>query len=64
VFKATGGYSKDNKTVLMVSFTMNQYADLMAIINKIDRDAFLTIHRAHEINGEGWTKYDIKKKSK
>ena len=64
VFHATGGYSKDNKTVLMVSFTMNQYADLMAIITKVDREAFLTIHRAHEINGEGWTKYDIKQQKK
>ena len=64
VFNATGGYSKDKKTVLMVSFTMNQYADLMAIITKVDREAFLTIHRAHEINGEGWTKYDVKPKNK
>jgi uncharacterized membrane-anchored protein YitT (DUF2179 family) len=36
----------------------------MAIITKVDREAFLTIHRAHEINGEGWTKYDIKQKKK
>ena len=26
------------------------------IISKADKYAFVTIHRAHEINGEGWTR--------
>ena len=62
VIDATGGYSGESKKMLMVSFTMDQYAELMAIVTKLDRDAFMTINRAHEINGEGWTKYDLKKK--
>ena len=61
VIDATGGYSGESKKMLMVSFTMDQYAELMAIVTKLDRDAFMTINRAHEINGEGWTKYDLKK---
>ena len=61
VFDAQGGYTGKNKKVVMVSFTMNQYSELMAIIGRVDRDAFMTIHQAHEINGEGWTKYDLKK---
>lgn len=56
IFDAVGGYSGEGKKMLMVSFTMSQYAELMAVINKIDKDAFMTIHRAHEINGEGWTR--------
>ncbi len=52
----TGGYSKKEGKMLMVSFTMREYAELINIINKADKDAFVTIHRAHQINGEGWTR--------
>ena len=41
--------------MLTITFRMNQYAEFMAIINEIDKNAFVTVHRAHEINGEGWT---------
>lgn len=57
----TGGYSGEDKKMLMVSFSMNEYSELMNIINKTDREAFMTVNQAHEINGEGWTKYDYKK---
>ena len=50
-----GGYSGDPKTVLSVTFTMNQYADLMRVIKRIDPKAFVSISQAHEINGEGFT---------
>lgn len=50
-----GGYSGDPKTVLSVTFTMNQYADLMRVIKRIDPTAFVSISQAHEINGEGFT---------
>ena len=50
-----GGYSGEPKTVLSVTFTMNQYADLMRVINRIDPTAFVSISQAHEINGEGFT---------
>lgn len=56
IFDVTGGYSKQGKKLVMVSFTMRQYAELMNIINKTDKYAFITIHKAHEINGEGWTR--------
>ena len=57
----TGGYSGEDKKMLMVSFSMNEYSELMNIINKTDREAFMTVNQAHEINGEGWTKYAYKK---
>ena len=50
-----GGYSGAPKTVLSVTFTMRQYADLLRVINHIDPTAFVSITRAHEINGEGFT---------
>lgn len=62
VMDVTGGYSKAGKKMVMVSFSMNQYSELMSIITKTDREAFMTVNQAHEINGEGWTKYDFKKK--
>ena len=51
-----GGYSKEKKKMVMVSFTMNQYSQLTSLISNIDKDAFMTIHRAHEINGKGFSK--------
>ncbi|MBQ8333187.1 MAG: YitT family protein [Clostridia bacterium] len=56
IFDMQGGYSGEHKKMLMVSFTMEQYNDLMGIIARLDSGAFITVHRAHEINGEGWTR--------
>ncbi len=55
MFVAYGGYSREEKTVLSVTFTMGQYAALMNLIHRIDPTAFVSICRAHEINGEGFT---------
>lgn len=52
----TGGYSGKEKKMVMVTFSIREYAELINIINKSDGKAFITIYRAHEINGEGWTK--------
>lgn len=55
MFVAHGGYSGLPKTVVSVTFTMRQYASLMNVIKRIDPTAFVSINRAHEINGEGFT---------
>ncbi len=55
MFVAFGGYSREGKTVLSVTFTVREYAKLMSVINRIDPKAFVSISRAHEINGEGFT---------
>ena len=52
----TGGYTKEAKTMLVVTFGIRQYADLFNIINTIDNNAFVTVQQASEINGKGWTK--------
>ncbi len=57
VIDATGGYSGERKKLLRVTFSIRQYADLLNVINRLDKHAFVSITRAHEINGEGWT-YD------
>ena len=56
IITAKGGYTGRDYQMLMVTFTINQYADLLNIINQNDKDAFVTIHPAHEINGEGFSK--------
>ena len=50
-----GGYSHEEKKLVIVSFTMNEYSKLDDLINRIDKDAFRTIHRAHEISGKGFS---------
>lgn len=64
VITAHGGYTGQKRPMIMVSFTMSQYSAFMAIISSIDKNAFVTIHLAHEIEGEGWTKDDTKKSNK
>ena len=54
--EVTGGYSGEKKCMVVVSLTMRQYAELRGIIASEDPAAFVTLHRAHEINGEGWTR--------
>ena len=56
ITSVTGGYSGKEKRLITVSFTMRQYSELINIINKADKTAFVTVHPAHEINGEGWTR--------
>ena len=56
IIEATGGYSKQGKQLLMLTFSIREYSTVQSIINTVDKFAFMTISRAHEINGEGWTR--------
>ena len=55
IFEARGGYSGMDKKMLTVTFNMRHYRRLMDVIRRADPAAFITIWRAHEIHGEGWT---------
>ncbi len=55
IVDATGGYSGEGKKMVIVTFAMRQYAAFTAMIKDIDKNAFVTVHRAHEIQGDGWT---------
>ena len=55
ILEATGGYSGEGKKLVIITFAMRQYPAFTEIISSIDKNAFVTVHRAHEINGEGWT---------
>jgi len=56
VIDVVGGYTGVPRKMLLVSFKISQYNEILNAINKIDKMAFVTVHRAHEINGEGWTR--------
>ena len=55
-----GGYSKTKKKMVMLSFSMKQYSQVIGIVSRNDPSAFLTINSAHEINGEGFKPLDSK----
>lgn len=54
IIDCVGGYSKINKKIVIISFTIREYSKLIGIISSIDKNAFITINSAYEINGEGW----------
>ena len=41
--------------MVILSFTMSEYNKITKIISLVDKEAFMTIHRAHEISGKGFT---------
>ena len=55
IFDVKGGYSGKDKKMLTITFSMRHYTLLMDIVRRVDPSAFITIWRAHEIHGEGWT---------
>ena len=55
IVDTVGAYSKRKRKMLMITFPLNQYNALLHIIHSNDKNAFVTIHSAHEINGDGWT---------
>ena len=56
VFDVTGGYSGEKKKLLRVTFTVSEYPEILNIVTRADKYAFITVHTAHEISGEGWTR--------
>lgn len=56
IVDAVGAYSGEQKKMIIVSFSIREYADLISIINHADPNAFLTISRAYKNHGEGWTR--------
>lgn len=59
IVDVVGAYSKSSKKMVIVSCNIREYAMLMNIVNKEDKKAFITIFKAHETHGEGWTKNTV-----
>ena len=56
VIDVVGAYSGDSHKMVVVSFTLREYNRILGIIGDTDKSAFVTVHRAHEISGEGFTR--------
>ena len=52
--EARGGYTDDQRTVLMVVVGQNEVTRLKALIRSVDPGAFVIISNAHEVLGEGF----------
>ncbi|GAB6991347.1 YitT family protein [Paenibacillus pini] len=51
---AQGGYTGNNRTVLMVVIGQSETTRLKALVRSVDPDAFVIISHAHEVLGEGF----------
>lgn len=58
VYQATGGYTKEQKEVLLTVVGKREFVQLRKFIKQIDRSAFITTKKAHEILGEGFSELD------
>lgn len=54
LIESEGAYSREKGKMLIVSFNLREYSDLLSLVSRIDKKAFVTIFRTHQINGEGW----------
>lgn len=51
---AQGGYTKENKEMLICAFKPSKIGMIRRVVNEIDRDAFVIVCDAQEIYGEGF----------
>lgn len=54
--KATGGYTEDERPVLMCVVHQMEVSKLKEIVRQHDRQAFVIVHDANEVLGEGFKK--------
>ena len=52
-----GGFSGDEKQVVLCAFKRSQIAAIKAAVTAIDRNAFIIVCEAHEVLGEGFGEY-------
>ncbi|MFY9413265.1 MAG: YitT family protein [Tepidanaerobacter sp.] len=55
LFRAKGGYSLNDKNVLLCVITRFEIAKLKSLVHEADPKAFVIIHDVHEVLGEGFS---------
>jgi len=55
--RGEGGYSHEEKLVLLCAFKQRQIVPLKALVHELDPEAFLIVCDAHEVLGEGFRRY-------
>lgn len=58
LFSAKGGFSRQNKNVLLCVITRFEVSKLKSLVHETDPRAFVIIHDVHEVLGEGFS-YEI-----
>lgn len=58
VLKAEGGFSKDDKDVILTVVPFRKYLTMKSEILKVDNKAFMFTHSISEVTGEGYT-FDV-----
>jgi uncharacterized membrane-anchored protein YitT (DUF2179 family) len=59
ILPGQGGYTKENKDVIMTVISKGEYPEMMKEINKIDPHAFIVVTDAMEVKGNGFS-FDFK----
>lgn len=52
-----GGYSYNNKQVILTAVKKYQLTDLKKMVAEIDPDAFVIVQEAHQVLGDGFSRY-------
>lgn len=52
-----GGYSHDAKKVILTAVKKYQLTDLKKLVSEIDADAFVIVQDAHQVLGDGFSRY-------
>lgn len=60
LFDGYGGYTGEDKVLIQVAFTKDEYDELLRIIYQNDKKAFLTVTKASEVTGYGFRKVPFK----
>ncbi|MGM0370796.1 MAG: YitT family protein [Bacillota bacterium] len=60
VLNGKGGYTKEDKEILLCIISRSEISDIKRIVHKIDKDAFVIITEAHEVLGEGFDETQLK----
>lgn len=55
IINAAGGYTNQEKKILMVVVSDEQSSDVSDIIQKYDKNAFVVVSETKDVNGEGFT---------
>ena len=57
VLHGQGGWSGEERQVLMCAFKQKQIVPLKALVHELDPEAFLIVCDAHEVLGQGFRRY-------
>ncbi len=52
-----GGYSREPKKLILTAVKKHQMADLKRLVVEADPDAFVIVQEAHQVLGDGFTRY-------